>query len=130
MEHLKTGPTGTHPLGKLMFKGDKGGLVVAFAASKKLHLAVFDFGATITRISSPAAEAIATALGIQKVLKDTFGELECDPSTFPFLVTGDNKTGLVETDLVIPMYTMVANPEVFWVWSEKMIAAAGKITSH
>jgi hypothetical protein len=107
-------------------------LVVVFAVSRKTRMAMMDFGATITLLASPPEEAIETAKHMQQTLREAFGDLELtsDPSVFPFVISANRQRGTVEINLGVPMYSLISNPEVFWVWADKVIVAAREITVH
>ena len=121
---MTIGPDGKYPYGAPLKDGDHGGLNVKFSVQKEMRLLSMEFGTSLSWIAQKPNEC----MGVVKAFRDTsmkaFGYMTTDASTFPFVVTANKTNGTVETQFPSLVSTLVANPELFLVWADKMEEAA------
>jgi len=88
-----------------------------------------DFGMSIQRVSVSPDRAVANAAHFRRVVKKHFGDLSYDPTDFPMKVVAEPEFGLITTEFPSRLSILMANPEVFLVWADKLEEVAKQMTA-
>jgi hypothetical protein len=122
----KIGPDGEYLYGKPLRPDDRGGLYAAFRITN-LGLVHMDFGAVVDWVAATPADARAQAAFFRSRVREKFGDLPYNASTLPLKVKINATNNGVETYFPQPVQVLVANPEVFLAWADRLEEAANKI---
>ena len=124
-DRIKLGATHQYSGGKPLRPGDRGGLYAKFGVvTSHPPLVAMDFGTTVNWVSMPPEDAIAKAEIFRKTIIEAFGNLAYNASTLPLSIMANRDTRQVETTFPDSVGVLVANPEVFLAWAEKLEEAA------
>lgn len=93
-------------------------------ADKELRVLAISFGKIVDKLAIEPQFAAHNIRAIREIVKRNFGDVKYDPSTFPIQVTPDKKSNTIEVVFPIPVSILVANPEIFLVWADKLEEAA------
>lgn len=124
---MAIGPTGEFKAGKPINEHDKGGL---FASMKPIRLAgsrqaiEMNFGTVIDWVAIPPEHAVILAQRFRERVEDWYGSLAYDASTLPIKVSGNSEKHVVECKFPASMEVLIANPEVFLAWADRLVETA------
>jgi hypothetical protein len=79
-------------------------------------------------VCANSAEAVHNIEVMRTTVKESFGDVRYSDQGFPLSVSANRELGLVETKFPKAMDALIANPEVFLCWAQKMEEALMQIT--
>lgn len=121
------GPDGKYIYGRPLKPDDRGGLYAAIRLSKELGVVSMDFGTVVDWVAIPPEYALNQAAYFRKAVREEFGELSYDASTLPLKIQYNPVNRTVETRFPTGVEVLIANPEMFLAWADKLEEAANKI---
>jgi hypothetical protein len=126
-DKLKLGPTGKFYRGGPAMPGDRGGLYASFHIDKPSRQAAINFGTVLGYVWLPPEQSIAMAKYMRFEITAAFGQIPYDASTLPITVKSHKEKRLVESRFPVEVSVLVANPEVFLAWADRLEQEAEKI---
>jgi hypothetical protein len=122
-----TGPTGEFPFGVLDSKNHSGiyAGIIRVPGRRALRM---DFGTELSWLAVPPYEALTLAHSFREIVQKWFGAIHYDVSILPMRVTANRVTNVVECSFSSGMSVLVANPEVYLAWADRLTQAASKLT--
>ena len=131
MTSPKIGPTGVHdrePLNSM----DRGSLNAAFhpvIVDGKPCIAM-EFGTALDWLAAGPVDTMIMVVGFRQRVKEWFGLMPYDVSTLPIRVIANIEKNVVESHLPVWTDTLVANPEVFLAWADRMEEETRKLQNN
>ena len=123
---MAIGPDGKFsPHGKLA-PFDRGGITVAIKALPARRLIVMEFGTELSWLASTASEAEELSVFFRNLVKEHWGDLTYVVEELPIDVIINVDKAVIESYLPQSVSILVANPEVFLAWAQRLEEATRK----
>lgn len=91
---------------------------------RKSGLISMDFGTTVSRIALTPEMTMGHVTKFRTMVKMAFGDLRYDVEGLPFEIVASTDNVYVITDFGFQVGVLVANPEVYLAWADKLEAIA------
>ena len=124
---MAIGPTGEFRLGAPMQPGDQGGLYAALGRVPGMRALRLDFGTELSWLSVSPQEALMLARSYRAIVQRYYGNLSYDASTLPIRVKANHAKNIVECTFHVSVGVLVANPEVYLAWADRLAEAAKEL---
>ena len=116
------GPTGINPAP--INATDRGGLLAVLQPVGTTRAFRYDFGTELTWVSVAPPAALIIARAFRRVVRARHGDIQYDVSMFPFRVVADRDNNVVVTHFGQKFTVLVARPEVFLAWADRLAEVA------
>ena len=122
------GPTGEFRLGAPIQEGDRGGVYAGLARVPGMRALKLDFGTELSWLAVPPQEALVLARAYRSTVEGYYGKLSYDARTLPVRVKANHEKNVVECIFHVSVGVLVANPEVYLAWADRLAEAAKELT--
>lgn len=116
----EVGPTGEFPLEGPINEIDKGGCYAGFRIIPEMRRVMLDFGTTVDWIAGGPEDTMLQVTMFREAIKEAFGDLSYEVTGLPFRIAANKEHNVVETDFGIKIGVLVANPELFLAWAQRL----------
>lgn len=127
MTSRRIGATNQFPYRRKLRSSDRGGLVASIAVMRDARMIRLDFGEQVDYVLTPPEMARAQADAWRKLVARHFGQLRYVVGELSIKVRADQASGMVESRLPCPAHGVLANPEVFLAWAQRLDEAAAEL---
>ncbi len=119
-ENEQVGPDGTFIHGSPLNPDDRGSLNAGIRVLKDSRQLAMNFGTSLNWLTLPPQTAHLHAILFRLLVEEDFGILPYDASTLPLKVVANKENKMVEIFMPVAMEILVANPEVFLAWADRL----------